>query len=164
MDLRPRTLAARGWLIAANASKAAADNAGTVRAIRPIRTMHSSSATSAVVAIASSVGVVRSTRKSSGRASALDMRPSARAAAIATDSCRSSSRSISKATISGVARAQRQASARMAGSSCPTALHLADVGTGRDAFPPARAGSFCDLEVPFVDVRVHVVERCAQPP
>ena len=67
--------------------------------------------------------------KSSGRASALDMRPSARAAAIATDSCRSSSRSISKATISGVARAQRQASARMAGSSCRSSADWIAGGT-----------------------------------
>jgi hypothetical protein len=88
MDLSPRSRAARGLSIAANTSSAAADNSGTVRAIWPIRTMHSSSATSAAVEITSWVGAVWSGRRSMGRVSGLDMRPSERAAAIATGSCK----------------------------------------------------------------------------
>ncbi len=86
--------------------------------MRPSRTIHSSSATDDTASITSSDGSSRNRLAIIGRASILPICPRAHAADLATAWFRSSRRSIITAISSGRRQAQRQALARMSGSTC----------------------------------------------
>jgi len=116
---------------------AASAKAELDRAIRPSNTKHSSSAIDATASITSSDGSSSSKLLRIGRASILPIRPRANAADVTTVRSRSSRRSIKIEISSGNGRAQRQASALIAGSACRNSLRKAS----GDSSEPRRAAA-----------------------